>query len=205
MTTTSVERKGAPAKKQQHPALAAVMKVVRTNGIYLAFAAIIILFAFLTDGILIGPQNLTNIVLQYSYILVLAIGMVIVIIGGHIDLSVGSVAAFAGAVSAVIVIQNQMPWWLGVLAGIGVGRIGLRVGDGFRGWPEPERRFDGILLACAPDHLPETLAASLKPGGRLVLPIGPAGGTQQLTVVTRGADGEASRRELLPVRFVPTV
>lgn len=123
MTSTTVERKGAPTKKEQHPALAAVLKVVRTNGIYLAFAAIIILFAFLTDGILIGPQNLTNIILQYSYILVLAIGMVIVIIGGHIDLSVGSVAAFAGAVSAVIVIQNQMPWWMGVLAGIGVGLL----------------------------------------------------------------------------------
>ncbi len=88
---------------------------------------------------------------------------------------------------------------------LGFGRIDLRVGDGFQGWPEPERRFDGILLACAPDHLPERLAASLKPGGRLVLPIGPAGGTQQLTVVTRGADGETSRRELLPVRFVPMV
>ena len=61
--------------------------------------------------------------LQYTYILVLAIGMVIVIIGGHIDLSVGAVLALAGAVSAVLVIKNGLPWWVGVLAAIGVGLL----------------------------------------------------------------------------------
>jgi len=96
---------------------------LRTSGIYIAFVAIIVLFAFLTDGTLISPGNLTNIILQYSYILVLAIGMVIVIIGGHIDLSVGSLAALAGAVSGVLVIKNGAPWWMGVLAAIGVGVV----------------------------------------------------------------------------------
>ena len=71
-------------------------KNLRQSGIYLAFVAIIILFYFLTDGILLTPQNVTNIVVQNSYILILAIGMVIVIIAGHIDLSVGSVVAFTG-------------------------------------------------------------------------------------------------------------
>lgn len=79
------------------------------------------LFAVLTDGVSLSPGNLTNIVLQYSYILVLAIGMVIVIIGGHIDLSVGSVVALTGAVSAVLVIREGMPWWAGVLAALAVG------------------------------------------------------------------------------------
>src|SRR5659263_783329 len=69
-------------------------KNLRQSGIYLAFVAIIILFSFLTDGILLRPQNVTNIVVQNSYVLILAIGMVIVIIAGHIDLSVGSVVAF---------------------------------------------------------------------------------------------------------------
>src|SRR4051812_29862210 len=73
---------------------------LRTSGIYIAFVAIIALFAILTDGVSLSPGNITNIVLQYSYILVLAIGMVIVIIAGHIDLSVGSVVALTGAVSA---------------------------------------------------------------------------------------------------------
>jgi putative multiple sugar transport system permease protein len=97
------------------------LQFVRQSGIYIAFVLIVTLFTFLTDGTLISPGNLTNIVLQYSYILVLAIGMVIVIVGGHIDLSVGSLAALAGAVSAQIVIKGGQPWWLGVLAAIAVG------------------------------------------------------------------------------------
>jgi putative multiple sugar transport system permease protein len=98
-------------------------KNLRQSGIYIAFVAIVGLFAILTDGVLLSPGNLTNIVLQYSYILILAIGMVIVIIGGHIDLSVGSVVALTGAVSAVVVIQQGHPWWLGILAALVVGLL----------------------------------------------------------------------------------
>src|SRR5688500_18360885 len=94
---------------------------LRQSGIYVAFVAIIALFAILTDGVSLSPINITNIILQYSYILVLAIGMVIVIIAGHIDLSVGSVVALTGATSAVLVIQQGMPWWAGVLAALAVG------------------------------------------------------------------------------------
>ncbi|MFI7604492.1 multiple monosaccharide ABC transporter permease [Micromonospora sp. NPDC049366] len=94
---------------------------LRQSGIYIALVVIVALFAILTDGVSLSPGNITNIVLQYSYILVLAIGMVIVIIGGHIDLSVGSVVALTGAVSAVLVIREGMPWWAGVLAALAVG------------------------------------------------------------------------------------
>ena len=94
---------------------------LRTSGIYIAFVAIVALFAILTDGVSLSPNNITNIVLQYSYILVLAIGMVLVIIAGHIDLSVGSVVALTGATSAVLVIRDDMPWWVGMLAAIAVG------------------------------------------------------------------------------------
>jgi putative multiple sugar transport system permease protein len=98
-------------------------KNLRQSGIYIAFVMIVGLFAILTDGVLLSPANLTNIVLQYSHILILAIGMVIVIIGGHIDLSVGSVVALTGAVSATVVIKGGHPWWLGVLAAIVVGLL----------------------------------------------------------------------------------
>ncbi|SBT44495.1 multiple monosaccharide ABC transporter permease [Micromonospora narathiwatensis] len=98
-----------------------IMRNLRQSGIYVAFVVIVALFAILTDGVSLSPGNITNIVLQYSYILVLAIGMVIVIIGGHIDLSVGSVVALTGAVSAVVVIQQGHPWWLGILAALAVG------------------------------------------------------------------------------------
>ncbi|MEV0157141.1 multiple monosaccharide ABC transporter permease [Micromonospora sp. NPDC050686] len=98
-----------------------IMRNLRQSGIYVAFIVIVALFAILTDGVSLSPGNITNIVLQYSYILVLAIGMVIVIIAGHIDLSVGSVVALTGAVSAVLVIQQGQPWWVGVLAALAVG------------------------------------------------------------------------------------
>ncbi|AEB45006.1 MULTISPECIES: multiple monosaccharide ABC transporter permease [Micromonospora] len=98
-----------------------IMNNLRQSGIFVALVVIVALFAFLTDGLSLSPGNITNIVLQYSYILVLAIGMVIVIIGGHIDLSVGSVVALTGAVSAVVVIRQGQPWWLGVLAAVAVG------------------------------------------------------------------------------------
>jgi putative multiple sugar transport system permease protein len=96
---------------------------VRQSGIYIAFVVIVALFTFITDGLLLNPTNITNLVLQYSYILILAIGMVIVIIGGHIDLSVGSVVAVTGAISATVVIRNGLPWWMGVLAALVTGLV----------------------------------------------------------------------------------
>lgn len=98
-------------------------KNVRQSGIYIAFALIILLFTILTDGTLLTPQNVNNIVVQNSYILILAVGMVIVIIGGHIDLSVGSVVAFTGAIAGVIIVRQGMPWWLGVLAALLAGAL----------------------------------------------------------------------------------
>jgi putative multiple sugar transport system permease protein len=100
-----------------------MMRNLRQSGIVVAFVLIVLLFSLLTDGLLLSPRNMTNLVLQYSYILILAIGMVIVIVAGHIDLSVGSVVALTGAVSAVVVIQNGQSWWVGVLAAIGTGLL----------------------------------------------------------------------------------
>lgn len=94
---------------------------LRQSGIYIAFVVIIGLSALLTGGLSLNPTNVTNIVLQYSYILILAIGMVIVIIAGHIDLSVGSVVALTGAISAVLVIKQGQPWWVGILAALATG------------------------------------------------------------------------------------
>src|SRR5687767_1586939 len=88
---------------------------IRESGIYIAFLLIVILFSVLTDGALLQPQNISNIIVQNSYILILAVGMILVIIAGHIDLSVGSVVAFTGAVSAVLMVNNDMPWPLALL------------------------------------------------------------------------------------------
>ncbi|TMR95608.1 sugar ABC transporter permease [Nonomuraea basaltis] len=88
---------------------------LRSSGIYIAFALIIALFSVLTDGALLQPQNISNIIVQNSYVLILAIGMILVIIAGHIDLSVGSVVAVTGALSAVLMVNMGMPWPLALL------------------------------------------------------------------------------------------
>ncbi|MGQ7295268.1 multiple monosaccharide ABC transporter permease [Quadrisphaera sp. KR29] len=110
--------------------LVALTANLRQSGIYIAFVVVVALFAVATDGRSLSALNITNIVLQYSYVLVLAIGMVIVIIAGHIDLSVGSVVALVGAVSARVVITAGQPWWVGILAGIAVGLV-VGVWQGF--------------------------------------------------------------------------
>ena len=96
--------------------LSHVLADLGKNGIFIALIAVVVLFSFLTNGILLRPQNISNLVVQNGYILVLAIGMVMVIIAGHIDLSVGSVAAFVGACSGVFAVQWGLPWWLSILS-----------------------------------------------------------------------------------------
>lgn len=98
---------------------------LRQSGIYIAFGLIVALFAVLTDGQLLSPQNISNIIVQNSYILILSIGMILIIIGGHIDLSVGSVVAVTGAIAAVLMVEHDVPWpiavLLTILAGAAIG------------------------------------------------------------------------------------
>lgn len=114
---------------------------LRQNGIFLALIGLVIFFAATTPGAAsITPDNVSNLVMQNGYILVLAIGMVMVIIAGHIDLSVGSIAAFIGAVAGVFVVRPLeqdgwewlpvMPWFVGIIAAILVGAL-VGVWQGF--------------------------------------------------------------------------
>jgi putative multiple sugar transport system permease protein len=96
---------------------------LRESGIYIAFALIVLLFTILTGGDLLAAQNISNIVIQNSYVLILAIGMILVIIAGHIDLSVGSIVAATGAIAAVLMVNNHMPWPLAVLITLVVGGL----------------------------------------------------------------------------------
>ncbi|GEK00705.1 MULTISPECIES: multiple monosaccharide ABC transporter permease [unclassified Streptomyces] len=83
---------------------------MRQYGMLIALGLIVVLFAVWTDGDLLLPRNVSNLVLQNSYILILAIGMMLVIIAGHIDLSVGSLTAFVGAFAAVLTVQHGVSW-----------------------------------------------------------------------------------------------
>ena len=114
---------------------------LRQNGIFLALIGLVMFFAATTpNAASLTPTNWSNLVVQNGYILVLAIGMVMVIIAGHIDLSVGSVAAFIGAVAGILVVRPleqdgwewlpALPWWAGILGAILVGAI-VGVWQGF--------------------------------------------------------------------------
>jgi putative multiple sugar transport system permease protein len=119
-----------PVENKFTDRLSHVLADLGKNGIFIALIAVVVLFAILTNGILLRPQNISNLVVQNGYILVLAIGMVMVIIAGHIDLSVGSVAAFVGACSGVFAVQWGLPWWLSVILSLGIGAL-VGVWQGF--------------------------------------------------------------------------
>src|SRR5712672_935193 len=80
---------------------------LREYGMLISLVAIMAFFQFMTDGTLLQPLNLTNLVLQNSYIVIMALGMLLVIVAGHIDLSVGSVVGFIGALAAVLMVQFE--------------------------------------------------------------------------------------------------
>jgi putative multiple sugar transport system permease protein len=94
---------------------------VRQYGLLIALIALVGLFQVLTDGLFLQPRNVTSLLVQNGYVLILAIGMVMVIIAGHIDLSVGSVAAFTGATVAIAMSRYDIPWPLAIVLGLVVG------------------------------------------------------------------------------------
>ena len=81
---------------------------LREYGLLMSLVAIMVFFQVQTNGTLFQPLNLTNLILQNSYIIVMALGMLLVIVAGHIDLSVGSVSGFVGAVAAVLMVNHGM-------------------------------------------------------------------------------------------------
>ncbi|AOW86802.1 multiple monosaccharide ABC transporter permease [Streptomyces olivaceus] len=96
---------------------------MRQYGMLMALGLIVVLFAVWSDGDLLLPRNVSNLVLQNSYILILAIGMMLVIIAGHIDLSVGSLTAFIGATAAVLMVNNDLPWPVAVILCLAIGAV----------------------------------------------------------------------------------
>ncbi len=85
---------------------------------------------------------------------------------------------------------------------LGYRNVSVRCGDGFKGWPE-RAPFDAVIVTCAPERTPPPLIEQLKPGGRLVIPVGPEWGSQWLKVLTKRADGRVTEERVIPVRFVP--
>src|SRR5450830_1742711 len=119
---------------------------MREYGMLLSLVAIMAFFQVMTDGTLMQPLNLTNLVLQNSYVVIMALGMLMVIVAGHIDLSVGSVVGFIGALAAVLIVNYDMNF---IPAGF------QRLSSGFI--PDPIAAGDlrltsllvGVVLVCA--------------------------------------------------------
>jgi protein-L-isoaspartate(D-aspartate) O-methyltransferase len=131
---------------------------------------------------------------------------------GSVVLDVGTGSGYQAAVLAEIVRQVysiELLESLGQaaasrLAELGYGNVEVRIGDGYAGWPE-KAPFDAIVVTAAAPQVPPALVAQLKPGGRMVIPVGEADNVQYLKVLTKRADGGYDERRVLPVRFVPLV
>jgi len=91
-----------------------------------------------------------------------------------------------------------------LLRGMGYRNIHFRTGNGYLGWPEAAP-FDGIIVTCAPDHIPAPLIEQLAVGGRMVIPISYSDTVQDLLLVEKLADGKLKKTNLIPVLFVPMI
>ncbi|WLT30770.1 protein-L-isoaspartate(D-aspartate) O-methyltransferase [Geothrix sp. PMB-07] len=126
-------------------------------------------------------------------------------------LEIGTGSGYQAAVLAelaaeVFTIENVegLAWRAeGDLKRLGYGRVKVRVGDGYLGWPEAAP-FDAIIVTCAPERVPEALVQQLKVGGKMIIPVGPQNGDQELYLLRKHKAGMETKA-VLPVRFVPMV
>ena len=131
---------------------------------------------------------------------------------GDVVLEVGTGSGYQAAVLGEIVSQVysiELIESLGRtaaarLAEMGYRNIEVRIGDGYAGWPE-KAPFDGIVVTAAAPEVPPALVAQLKPGGRMVIPVGGSDHIQYLKVLVKRADGDYDEKRVLAVRFVPLV
>jgi protein-L-isoaspartate(D-aspartate) O-methyltransferase len=131
---------------------------------------------------------------------------------GDVVLEVGTGSGYQAAVLAEVVsrvysieiIESLGRAAAKRLAELGYGNIEVRIGDGYAGWPE-KAPFDGIVVTAAAPRVPQALVEQLKPGGRMVIPLGGAADIQYLKLLTKRADGGVEEKRVLPVRFVPLV
>ena len=105
----------------------ALLNLLKTNireyGMLIALIVIMAFFQYQTKGVLLKPINITNLFLQNSYVIIMALGMLLIIVAGWIDLSIGSIAAFVGAIAAVMMIKMDFPWWLAILLSLLAGGL----------------------------------------------------------------------------------
>jgi protein-L-isoaspartate(D-aspartate) O-methyltransferase len=130
----------------------------------------------------------------------------------HVVLEVGTGSGYQAAVLAELVAKVfsiEILSSLGTEAAerlkvLGYDNAEVRIGDGYLGWPG-KGPFDAIVVTAAAPEIPPALVEQLKPGGRMVIPVGADAAAQEMLLLTKRADGSFERRAVLPVRFVPLV
>ena len=104
---------------------------IRQYTMLIALVIVAIIFQIATGGVLLRPMNVTSLIMQNAYVFILAIGMMILLInGGNIDLAVGSVIAFLGAISGIMMINNKLPMWLTIIVCLIIGGL-IGIWQGF--------------------------------------------------------------------------
>jgi protein-L-isoaspartate(D-aspartate) O-methyltransferase len=111
-------------------------------------------------------------------------------------------ARIAGRVYTIEIVRELADAAAERFGRLGITNVAAKVGDGYHGWTE-HAPFDGIVVTAAASHIPPPLVEQLKPGGRLVLPVGPPMAVQHLMVVEKLEDGTTRQRSVMAVRFVP--
>jgi putative multiple sugar transport system permease protein len=166
----------------------------------LSLVVIMGLFQVLTDGTLLQPLNLTNLVLQNSYIVIMALGMLLVIVAGHIDLSVGSVVGFIGALAAVLMVQHDWPVLPATLACLAAGAV---IG-GAQGWFVAFFRIPSFIVTLAGMLVFKGLSLALLQGQS----VGPFPASFQLLsagFIPDGLNGETLRTSSLLIGVAAAV
>ena len=141
------------AAKLETPSIMGFVKAnIRDYALLISLIAIMIFFQYKTNGILFTPLNMTNIILQNSYIVIMALGMLLIIVAGHIDLSVGFLSGFIGAIAGVMMVSNPMwpvEWKMGTLPAILVClSAGTAIGA-LQGWFVARFRIPAFIVTLA--------------------------------------------------------
>jgi protein-L-isoaspartate(D-aspartate) O-methyltransferase len=131
-------------------------------------------------------------------------GSVVLDVGTGSGYQAAVLAEIAAQVFSVEIVESLGREAAGRLQELGYPNVEVRIGDGYKGWPE-KAPFDAIVVTAAAPEIPKALVEQLKTGGRMVIPVGGDGDTQYLKLLIKRADGGYDERRVLPVRFVPLI
>lgn len=152
---------------------------------------------------IVGNQTISQpiVVAIMTYLLKIEPGEKVLEVGTGSGYQAAVLAELGAKVWSIEILPEVAEFGAENLKAAGYEGIHLRVGDGYLGWPEVAP-FDGIIVTCAPDHVPQPLQDQLAEGGKLVIPVGDTHQVQELVLVEK-ENGSLVRRDVIPVRFVP--